>query len=187
MTESTIELQSRLEEAILPGFRERLLARGLARGLIWRDGELPPGAPTFKDSLTEDLLDYAYTVLAMALRLRWAERDAQILPQAFLVAGESIEAAVHHGDSQRIDRGFNRVSAAVAFHLAGYAARAYSMLPTGIIKANLAPTENALVRLLRRSLDEMHTTILTWLLDEEHQDEKISLRLRDKDLDVDFD
>ena len=186
MTESAIELQSRLENAILPEFRGRLLARGLARSLIWRGGVLPPGAPPFKDSLTEDLLDYAYTVLAMALRLRVVKGDAKILHQAFLVAGESIEAAVHRGDPERVDHGFNRVSAAVAFHLAGYAARAYSILPISLNGANLSPTESALVQLLRRSLNEMHDTVMTWLLDKENQDERIAQRLRDDADDLEF-
>jgi hypothetical protein len=186
MTESAIELQSRLENAILPDFRGRLLARGLARSLIWRGGVLPPGAPPFKESLTEDLLDYAYTVLAMALRLRVVKGNAKVLHQAFLVAGESIEAAVHRGDPERVDRGFNQVSAAVAFHLAGYAARAYSILPTSLNGANLSPTESALVQLLRRSLNEMHDTVMTWLLDNENQDERIAQRLRNDADDQEF-
>lgn len=185
MAESTIELQNRLEESIITGFRGRLLARGLARGLIWRDGMLPLGAQKFKESLTDDLLDYAYTVMAMALRLRSADgEDRQVLQKAFLVAGESIEAAVHRGDPGRIDNGFNRVSAAVAFHLAGYAARAFSMLPTGKDRENLAPTECVLIQLLRRSLDEMHVDVAAWLLDEDHQDEQIAKRLHS---DLEFD
>ena len=178
MAESTIELQSRLETAIIPGFRERLLDRGLARGLIWRDGVLPSGAPLFRASLTDDLLDYAYAVMAMALRLRAAEGNEQVLQRAFLVAGEAIEAAVHRGDPRRIVRGFNLVSAAVAFHLARFAARAYSILPTDVKGENLAPTEIALVQLLRRSLDEMHAMVVAWLLDEEHQDARTAQRLR---------
>ena len=185
MAESTIELQRRLEKSIVPGFRGRLLARGLARGLIWRDGVLPTGAQSFKDSLTEDLLDYAYTVMAMALRLRSADgRDTQIIQRAFLVAGESIEAAVHRGDPRHVDYGFNRVSAAVAFHLAGYAARAYSMLPACKDGENLSPTERVLVQLLRKSLDEMHADVAAWLLDDDHQDERIALRLHS---DMEFD
>ncbi|MCK9404875.1 MAG: DEAD/DEAH box helicase [Methanothrix sp.] len=185
MAESDVQLQNRLDELIQPGFRRRLLARGLARGLIWHDGVLPKGAQPFSDSLTDDLLDYAYTVLAMALRLRSDDGgDRQILQRAFLVAGESIEAAVHRGDPRRIDNGFNRVSAAVAFHLAGCAARAYSIIPTGANCGNLAPTERALVQLLRRSLDEMHADVAAWLLAEEHQDNRIAQRLRG---DVEFD
>lgn len=45
MAESLTELQSRLAATTIPGFRERLVDRGLARGLIWREGVLPAGSP----------------------------------------------------------------------------------------------------------------------------------------------
>ena len=183
MAESTEELQHRLQVAAAPGFRERLLDKGLARGLIWRDGQLPEDAPAFPESLTEDLLDYAHTVMALALRLRTRETDAPGLERAFLVAGEAIEAAVHRGDSGR-DRGFHRVSASVAFHLARYAARAYSILPAAADADNLAPTEKALVQLLRRKLDDMHASFSAWLLDDQHADARIAARLHD---DAEFD
>lgn len=184
MTESTSELRNRLAATTRPGFRGRLVDRGLARGLIWREGVLPPGAPPFEKSLTEDLLDYAHGVLAMALRLRSEDAEASALDRAFLIAGEAIEAAVHRGEAGRIDRGFNRLSAAVAFHLARYAARAYSILPNAVEQENLAPNEIALVHLLRRSLDDLHTAVVSWVLDEEWQDNQIAQRLRE---DPDFD
>ena len=184
MTESAIELQSSLEKAISLGFRDRLLDKGLARGLIWHNGELPTGAPSFGDSLTDDLLDYAYTVLAMALRLRSVKGDEILLQRAFLVAGEAIEAAVRNGDPSRVDRGFNHVSSAISFHLARYAARAYSMLPNNADEGNLAPTEKILVQLLRKSLDEMHEFVAAWLLDKEQRDESVAERLLN---DADFD
>jgi hypothetical protein len=184
MPESIAELQTRLINSVSAGFRERLLDRGLARGLIWQDGVLPPGSPPFQESLTEDLLDYAHGVLAIALRLRSLSVEADGLQRAFLVAGEAIEAAVHRGDISRIDRGFNRVSAAVAFHLARYAARSYSILPNINELGNLAPIEIALVHLLRRSLDEMHSNLITWATTETHSDEKVADRLMNDD---DFD
>ena len=177
MPESIQELKQRLATSIVPGFRERLLDRGLARGLIWRDGVLPGGAPPFVDTLTDDLLDYAYTVLALALRLRAENAQSEELNRAFVVAGEAIEAAVHRGDSERPDRGFNRVSAAVAFHLARYAARAYSVLPNALERENLAPAEAAIVQLLRRSLDDLHGRVASWLLDGAHTDAAIAQRL----------
>lgn len=172
------DLHSRLQRAIAPGFRDRLLDKGLARGLIWRDGILPADSPYFPESLTDDLLDYAYAVMAMALRLRTQGADALTLERAFLVAGEAIEAAVHRGNGG-LERGFHRVSAAVAFHLARYAARAYSMLPARADVDNLAPTEIVLVQLLRRKLDDLHTRCSSWLLDGKNQDAQIAARLRD--------
>jgi hypothetical protein len=183
MTESTADIRRRLEVAVAPGFRARLLDKGLARGLIWRNGELPADAPAFPSSLTEDLLDYAHALIAMSVRLRERDVASPISERAFLVAGEAIEAAVHRG-AGRADRGFHRVSAAVSFHLARYSARAYSLLPVEEDAENLAPTEKVLVQLLRRRLDDMHASFSTWLLDAEHGDERIADRLRDDD---DFD
>ena len=184
MAESAAELSSRLKAAVEPGVRGRLLDKGLARGLIWLDGNLPEGAPVFPETLSEDLLDYAHAVMALALRLRMAgDASQQLLDRAFLVAGEAIEAAVHRGE-ERIDRGFHRVTAAVAFHLGRYAARAFSMLPAAADGQNLAPSEAALVQLLRRRLDELYTVFSRWLLDPTNADEGVATRLRGDD---DFD
>lgn len=183
MAETAGALQHRLKIATSAGFRGRLLDRGLARGLIWNSGKLPAGSPTFIPTLTEDLLDYAHTIIAMAIRLRGLDADAAILERAFLVAGEAIEAAIHRGEGGQ-HAGFHRVSAAVAFHLARYSARAYSILPVGIEENNLAPTERALVQLLRRQLDTMHQLVASWLLDDQHTDDAIAARL---EADDDFD
>ena len=182
MAESVEQLSKRIAVATQPAFRQLLLDKGLARGMIWRDGVLPSGSRAFPDSLTEDLLDYGHTVLNMALRLRALEPGAE-LERPFLVAGEAIESAVHRGADGH-ESGFHRVSAAVAFHLARYSARAYSMLPTADGATNLAPTEGALVELLRRRLDNLHALYSEWLLDEEHADAGIAAKLRD---DEDFD
>jgi len=182
MAESVDRLKERLDAATQSGFRERLLDKGLARGMIWQEGITPPDSPAFPDSLTDDLLDYAHAVLNMALRLRSMDPKAS-LERPFLVAGEAIEAAVHRGANGH-DGGFHRVSAAVAFHLARYSARAYSMLPGDVNAANLAPTEIALVRLLRRKLDSLRKLYAGWLLDEEHSDPRIAERLcQDEDFD----
>lgn len=179
MAESVDHLAERLDAATQPRFRDRLLDKGLARGMIWRNGVMPPGSPAFPASLTEDLLDYAHTILSMALRLRAAAPGAE-LERPFLVAGEAIEAAIHRG-AGGTDSGFHRVSAAVAFHLARYSARAYSMLPSGSAASNLAPTEAALVQLLRRKLDDLHALYSGWLLDEEHSDERVAEKLHENE------
>jgi hypothetical protein len=36
-----------IREAIAPGFRDDLLAKGQARSMIWREGVLPPDARPF--------------------------------------------------------------------------------------------------------------------------------------------
>ncbi len=184
MAETVADLSSRLQEVVAPGVRGRLLDKGLARGLIWKDGTLPDGAPEFSDGLSDDLLDYAHAVMALALRLRATkEGDQRLLERAFLVAGEALEAAVHRSE-ERIDRGFHRVTAAVAFHLGRYAARAFSMLPESTDAQNLAPTEAALVQLLRRRLDNLYKAFSEWLLDPANADEAVAIKLQQDD---DFD
>jgi hypothetical protein len=181
MAETVAELSSQLRRLVEPGVRGRLLDKGLARGLIWRDGCLPEGSPEFSEKLSDDLLDYAHAVMAMALRLRAMHAnqngDSKLLDRAFLVVGEAIESAVHQGE-ERIDRGFHRVTAAVAFHLGKYAARAFSMLPAATDAQNLSPTEAALVQLLRRRLDELHKAFSEWLLNPTNADEAVATKLQ---------
>lgn len=56
------DVQNLVGQALEPGYRGRLLARGQARAMIWRDGQLPPGAPAFIPSLSYDLLGYGYAL-----------------------------------------------------------------------------------------------------------------------------
>lgn len=180
MAESAEDIAGRLDAAVAAGFRGRLLDRGLARGLIWNSGTVPDGAPTFVSTLTDDLLDYAHTVLALAVRLRTLAPDHPILERAFLVAGEAIEAAIHRG-ANGPQVGFHRVSAAVAFHLARYSARAFSLLPSPHDIENLAPTERALVDLLLRRFGALRQIVASWLLDPTHLDDGIAAALADND------
>ena len=184
MEEQNSQLTTLLRAAVAPGFRNRLLDRGVARGLIWDDGNLPDGAPPFSNSLTDDLLDYAYTLMTLALRRRSEEPGDESAARALLVAGQSIQAAVHRGDQDRLDQGFHRVNAAVAFHLAGYPTMAYSIVPAEVRDNNLAPTEFALVLLFRRQLGDLKNLVSSWLHDAGNLDRGVALRLRD---DVSFD
>ncbi|HEV7277079.1 MAG TPA: hypothetical protein VGN80_12400 [Devosiaceae bacterium] len=59
-----------IAEAATAGFRGRLIARGQARAIIWRNGALPPDAPAFAPQLSYDLHSYAYALLGLGLRLR---------------------------------------------------------------------------------------------------------------------
>lgn len=173
-----------LERVVAPGYGGRLLDKGLARGLIWREGALPQDSPSFPEALTEDLLDYAHGVVALALRIQAQDPHAAVLERAFLVAGESIESVVLRGQSSP-DCGFHRLTAAVAFHLAGYSARAYTMLPSLAERQNLAPSERVLLHLLRRNLAAMHAEYSAWLLDGQHSDCAVAGRLQhDEGFDV---
>jgi hypothetical protein len=170
-------LAAQLRAAIEPGARGRLVARGLARGIIWNNGELPPGTPSFSSRLTADLLDNGYLILGRALRLRDMRTDPELTVHAFRVAAESIEAAVRKGESERVDRGFHLVVAAAAFHLAHLAARSYCLVPEDTAGLNFSSSERVLVRLMRRDLRGLHETLRAWLEDEENTDEGVSARL----------
>ena len=172
------DLHVRLEQILDPAFRDQLLAKGMARGLIWQNGNLPSGAPGFSRSLSEDLLDYGHGVMALALQLRRADPEDTLLKEAFRRAGEAIEAAVHRGPRDPA-QSFHRVTAGTAFHLARYSARAYSILSVAQSMENVAPNEDIVVRLLRRRLDQMRSHYRLWLLDEGNQDWSMSQRLRD--------
>lgn len=179
MVEQYQELSNTLGEALVPGFRGRLLDRGVARSLIWNDGSLPEGAPAFAESLTADLLDYAYSIMTMALRLRAEDRTNNIAKDAFLMAAEAIQAAVHRGPESSLTAGFHRINAAVSYHLAGYSAMAYSMVSAITGAANFAPTEDALSMLFLRRLSEMRRAYSNWLRNEENLDSGVARRLRE--------
>lgn len=176
MAETAQELIQALQTMTASGFRGRLLARGLARGMIWNDGELPPDPPPFSSELTDDLLDYGHALLATALRLYVLDRAAPIIEPSFRIAGEAIEAVVHRGDQRQSDVGFHRVTAAIAFHLAHHAARSYSILPD-VERQNLSPAETALAWLLRRSLGKLRSALAQWLLAPEYDDDAIAAAL----------
>ena len=59
-----------ITDAATVGFRGRLIARGQARAMIWRDGVLPPGAPDFSAQLSFDLHSYAYEIGRASCRER---------------------------------------------------------------------------------------------------------------------
>ena len=65
---STIEeIEEAIQQAVSTGFRGRLLERGLARSMIWSNGELPVGSPNFAERLSYDLLSYGYSLLSLGL------------------------------------------------------------------------------------------------------------------------
>src|SRR5256885_16509906 len=107
--EQRVEILAALRAAVSPGARYKLVARGLSRGMIWRDGALPEGAPAFSESLSTDLLDHGYSVLAQALELRDDGGEPALVETAFRVAAEAIESTVRKGDPADPARGFHLV------------------------------------------------------------------------------
>ena len=86
--ETVDNLLEKITQLSLPLHRGKLLARGLARGMIWSDGQLPLGSPAFSVQLTPDLLDHGFRILDAALRLtRGSGTGPILLSQAtFLLA-----------------------------------------------------------------------------------------------------
>ncbi|WP_311275222.1 DEAD/DEAH box helicase [Methylobacterium sp. WCS2018Hpa-22] len=163
-------------EATAPGFRDDLLAKGQARAMVWREGVVPPEAPQFSALLTYDLLTYAYSLLAQGLRLldHGAELDAA--RNAFEHAASAIEAATTHGRATS-DRDFHRIVAGACYHLARYAARAFSLLHEGLNDANLSVPERALALLMLRDLDALEALIVGQRADEFASDDSMISRL----------
>lgn len=112
------EMHGIVKQALEPGYRGRLLARGQARAMIWRDGQLPPGAPGFAASLSYDLMGYGHALLTLGFRLREEGGDQALMRSAFEHAGDAFEAIVSKGDPDDPRRGFVRLMAAASFHLA---------------------------------------------------------------------
>lgn len=186
MPESPSEIIARLNVLTTPGYRENLLASGLARGLVWRNGVLPPDAPNFRPELTTDLLDHGFLLLGNALRLRDLQGDPSVTRGALQVAGESLESAARHDAATDVERGFHLVMAAAAFHIGGYAARAYSLFEGDLAGFNLSSYERALVQLMRRDLAGLRGTVGSWLRDETNSDTNIAARLeQDEEITVD--
>lgn len=164
MSLSAEQFRERLEELCAPGARGRLLDRGLARGMIWREGELPDGSPAFSTNLTTDLLGYGFGVLAQTLKLQELEGRSDLTDRGYLVAAESLEAVARRG-APADERGFYLLVAAVSFHLGRYGARAYCLLPSSDSALNLSPIEATLHKLMRRTLSGFRFSLQRSLLD----------------------
>src|ERR1019366_9690774 len=96
---TTIEaIEADIEAASAPGFRGKLLARGQARAIIWRDGVLPPEAPGFSPLLSYDLQSYGYSLLGLGLRLREMGGAPDRARMAFEQAATALEAVIAKGD-----------------------------------------------------------------------------------------
>lgn len=161
MSFSTDELEASINAAVAPGFREKLLARGQSRAMIWRDGQLPPDAPVYSQVLSYDLLAYGYSLLSHGLRLVDGQGNEETARVAFEHAGEALEAVAAKGTITP-ERDFHRLIAAASYHLGRFSARAYSLLHVGMQEANLSTVERCLGRLMMRDLDGLDQEIANW-------------------------
>lgn len=183
--ESPEELTEKLRGLCTPGTRDQLIAKGLARGMIWEAGSLPNGCPRYSPLLTSDLLNHGYLVLGCAVRLRMLSLhvsipDQTILDKGFRTAAECIEAVVRRGERLN-DRGFHLTIAAAAFHLAHYGACSFSLLAENAEELNLADIELLLVALMQRRLGDLQSMCLDWLEDQRHTDDGIADLLQSSD------
>jgi superfamily II DNA/RNA helicase len=158
---TTVEaIEAAIAEAVVPGYRNRMIARGQARAMVWRDGVLPPDAPAFSPQLSGDLLGYAYSLLELGLRLRSLGGDPVRARTSFEQAATALEAVIARGSRDGTDRAFHFIMAAASYHLARLSARAYSMLTIVQDDDNFSPIEKALSFLMLRNLDQLEADVL---------------------------
>jgi hypothetical protein len=181
MPENVEEITERLESLLKRGYRDNLLAKGLARGLIWRNGHLPTDAPKFGLNLMTDLLDYGFLLLSTSLRLRELHGNEEVVRRSLETAAEALESAARNDSWTDVERGFHLVMASAAFHIGGFASRAYSLFEGDLAAFNLASYERALVHLMRRDFNGLRATIGGWLNDRENSDSGVTERLREDD------
>ena len=153
------QLRETIEEAVQPDYRGRLLSRGQARAMIWRNGELPEGSPRFTENLSYELASYGLSLLSMAIRLREQGDEETLVPVALERAGDALEAVVSKGDPNDTTRGFYRLLAAAAFHLGGFSARAFSLLARSVDDSNLSEMERIFALLIVRSIRDLEDGI----------------------------
>lgn len=163
-----------IAEAAASGFRGRLIARGQARAIIWRDGALPADAPAFAPQLSYDLHSYAYSLLGLGLRLRELGGDPTQARTAFEQAATALEAVMAKGNRQEIDRDFHFVMAAAAYHLAHLSARAYSLLAIVEADENFSPIERVLAQLMRRNFGVLRSSVLDYRVSGQGSDARIA-------------
>jgi hypothetical protein len=167
-----------IKEATTAGFRGRLIARGQARAIIWRDGELPADAPAFAAQLSYDLHSYGYSLLGLGLRLRELEGDPAQARIAFEQAATALESVIVKGSRQEVDRNFHFVMTAASYHLAHLSARAYSLLATIEVDENFSFIERVLAQLMRRNFEKFRATVLDYRLLGEGSDNQIAATIQ---------
>lgn len=176
MASNIEELQANIEQAIEEGFRNRLIARGQSRSMIWRDGVLPESAPEYSEFLSTDLLSFAYGLLSQGLRLLELGGNPTIARAAFEHAAEALEAAIARS-ANTSERDFHRIVAAAAYHLGRFSAKAYSLLHISISQVNLSPSEKSLAKLMLRDLDGLSADVQNWRRDGAASDEALVVAL----------
>jgi len=172
---STIEeIEALIRSALVGGYRGRLLERGLARSMIWQEGELPQDAPRFARSLSYDLLSYGYSLLSLALRLKQLGGNDNLCREAFEKSASAISDVVDNGDPDNPEKGFHKVLSASAYHLGRYSAKAYSLINRNLEGENLSEIERTLCLLILRRFNDLEASVINWKLSEKGSDEGLA-------------
>ena len=156
------EIEATIQETISSGFRGRLLERGLSRSMIWKEGELPDGAPNYSHVLSYDLLSYGYSLLSLAIRLRDLGGNENLCRSAFEKAAQAISNIIDNGTSTDPEYGFHMVMAASAYHLGRFSAKAYSLIHSNLNNGNVSNMEKHLCLLMLRQFNKLELSIMDW-------------------------
>lgn len=183
--ETIDELNTFLATATVDGILGRLLHRGAAWSLMREDGVLPPNAPPLGATIETDLAEHGFALLRGAMALRVQAGASELTSRAFERAANAFEALVRNGDPEAPDRGFRRIIAAAAYHLAGFSAVAYSLFNETTDDLNASPGEAAIRHLILRDLGQLRGFVREWLDGEVHGDEQVADALRGEEPDVD--
>jgi hypothetical protein len=180
--ETIEELQKFLTEATRDGVWGHLLDRGTAWAIMRQAGQLPQDAPPLGKTIETDLAEYGFSVLRSALALKEAKGQDEITQRAFEKAAAAFESLVRNSSPDAVERGFYRVIAGAAYHLAGYSAIAYSLFNMHRDGINTIPAEDALILLILRDLDTLREKTKNWLRSEKNSDQSLANLLKDEEL-----
>ena len=183
--ETPDELNTFLATATVDHIHGRLLYRGAAWSLMREDGALPPNAPQLGATIETDLAEHGFALLRGAMALRVQAGASELTNKAFERAANAFEALVRNGDPEARDRGFRRIIAAAAYHLAGFSAVAYSLFNEPTDDLNASPGEAAIRHLILRDLGQLRGFVREWLDDKAHGDEQVADALWGEEPDVD--
>lgn len=162
-----------------------LLERGLARSMIWKDGELPEGAPPFASSLSYDLLSYGYSLLSLGIRLKELGGNEQLCKAVFKKSAESISNVINNGSLSDVDRPFHKLIAASSYHIGQYSAKAFSLLRDDLVQDDIGKMQLALSLFILRQFDELEELIIEWKNSESANDSVLASRF-EEDLESSF-
>ena len=182
--ENLKELESFLAEATQEDVWGRLLYRGTAWAIMRQAGKLPEDAPALGATIETDLAEYGFATLRAALALKEQEGNLALCQQAFEKSANAFESLVRNGSPNAVERGFYRVIAGAAYHLAGFSAIAYSLFNERDLDANYAPCEIALILLILRDFDRLRAYSRDWLLNPANADQALAASLQESELNL---